>query len=480
MAHRRSILGTLAALALLAVVARPGDPAQSAPRITVSPSTVKSGQDVTVSWQGFTDLSRGTLTLGDKRVWHSYLQHHQVTFSIPAGIAPGQHTLILSDSEGHRASATLTVTAADPPTRASITVKPAVTAPGRDVALTWHGFTNLGRGRLTLGGQPVWSSYLQHNPLTLSVPPGLAPGEYTLTLSDTEGHEASTTLTVEGASRRSPTVTAAPNPAKPGQSVTLSMTGFAAGETLTTTLGGRDLTSPSDVTDRAGALKKSITLPAATKNGSYRVVATDSDRHSAATDLIVSGTRTDANVGIQPTTGYAGLVIDIEGDGWQKANRTLVLRAPSGEATPLRIRDACDQSCAPGHIRWQAQIPAGAPPGTYRLTVSDAVATVDRPFRVVPSDVLSGTGPRIGVTPTTGSPGTWLTIRGDDLRANTIVTVLFGDDVVAKQGEVYGALKTDANGVLKCVISIPVKPPGDYTVTVLSDKGRPHASFRLR
>jgi len=184
--------------------------------ITPDPAVVVSGQDMAVAWNGFTDLSRGTLTLDGSRIWNGYLQRNPFTFSLPTGLTVGQHTLNLTDTEGHQASAKLTVGASVSPTRPSpqspppvmgsgsgttttrisITPDPAVVVSGQNVSLAWTGFTDLSRGTLTLDGQRIWNSYLQRNPFTFSLPAGLAPGQHVLTLVNTEGHQASAALTV--------------------------------------------------------------------------------------------------------------------------------------------------------------------------------------------------------------------------------------------------------------------------------------------
>ena len=269
-----------------------------------------------------------------------------------------------------------------------------------------------------------------------------------------------------------PEITLSPDTALEGDTITVSGTGFGAEKAITLYLDDEELTtSPSDVeTDENGSFGPcTFKVPEGTAAGDHTVKAEDEDGNEATATLTIGPAIT-----LSPTSGPTGTIVEITGrgftgtdiEGGEYINITI-----DGTECPL-IEDIKVRS--DGRFSGKFVIPTVEEADTYTITAwvhghKDVNSTAD--FEVTGiSDIT--------VTPTSGAPGSTITIEGVNFtaKADIEITIDFGGL------EEYATTKTNATGGFLTAITVPSVPVQTeaYTITATDEYGlTASADFRV-
>ena len=273
--------------------------------------------------------------------------------------------------------------------------------------------------------------------------------------------DVSTGSTVGAAFTIGPKITLSSISGIPGDSVTVTGSGFAATKNMTITfrndttiIGGtyvKDVTPALMNSTATGNFSTTITVPAV-DYGPYVINATDASANTAGTTFKVG-----AAITLTPTSGVTGTVVTIAGRGFTKTagiNVTITV----GGITAKQV--AAINTLADGTFTGQFIVPTLAI-GTY----TNGVVATDGTYTATATFKVTGTT-GIVLTPTSGQPGWEVTIEGTNFTAiaNIAVTVKFAALTVA-------TLYTNATGGFKGTFNVPSLPTGPYTVNATDANG---------
>ncbi len=268
--------------------------------ISLQPGTIKPGQMVTVTGDGFSAhvsvTLKATIPLyggGAKTVQTTATTNASGQFTarihFPANAAAGS-LRVIAQGPNSQTTAQLQVGRVT----ATIAVSPPAAIPGASVRVTGQGYP--ADDTVSVRAQVATSSGTQTLSQTaktdaqgrftasLRVPANATAGTFTVAArSETSGRVPTTRLKIVTV----PTsLIAAPTTAAPGTAVTLNGFGFAAGESVTVTLNGQALGTAT--ANSSGNFTTRVTVPAATASGSFTLAATGSAAHSAKATLVVN------------------------------------------------------------------------------------------------------------------------------------------------------------------------------------------------
>lgn len=397
-------------------------------------------------------------------------------FRVPATVAGGK-TVLVTDVGGApagQASSTFTVSA--------IGLSPASQLTGLVVAISAGGLTAAGTIPLATGinvggsvGVPVdvTNTALGAAPTiaadgtiaTYFRVPVLAPGDYTVVLTDSSGLQATATLTISGR-----TLTLAPTSGPRGALVTLTASSLTAGGEVdpnningqvagagsaAATIAGRALftATQSTIIDTGGTMQAiTVTVPATSVLGAF-----SGDNTIAITDnigLVASGTFTvvTPTISISPSTGNMGTTVTVTGAGWNPDARGVVTLG-GGLTAVTAIPDAA------GGFSASIAIPSnvGTAGATVSFTASDALGNT------ATAQSFTVTAASITLDPASGAPGTEVTVSGTGFQPSSPLTVLTiaGANMLAGQNITV----TDSLGTFATTFTVPGLAAGAATVT---------------
>jgi len=327
-----------------------------------------------------------------------------------------------------------------------------------------------------------WDTATEENKLAETDARSLYNGAYTATITVPEtvagtygiivyDEDLGTLVTYEFT--LNPKIKLSPSTALVGDTITVTGTGFGSEKAVTLTLDGTELTtSPSSVkTDENGSFSScTFVVPSGTTAGDHTVKATDEAGNEASATLTIGPAIT-----LSPTSGPTGTIVEITGRGFTKEDVDVggkyINISIDDTPCPL-IEDITVRS--DGRFSGKFVIPNVDEADTYTITakiykLEEVSATAD--FEV--------TGiPKITVTPTSGSPGSTVTIEGVNFtaKAGIEVTIDFGDL------SEYATTETNATGGFLTSITVPSVPVSAeaYTITATDDYGvTASADFRV-
>jgi hypothetical protein len=192
---------------------------------------------------------------------------------------------------------------------------------------------------------------------TVIIPEGAA-GKHTITVTDDSDMQAEATFTVE------PDMTVTPDKAVPGESITVSGTGFGDSIDVIIDFDGSEVKAGK--TDKDGSFQFSFNVPFKSA-GSYEIVAEDDDRNDAKVDFTVTST---AN--ISKTAGNVGDTFIVSGAGF----------TPNSAITIVFITERITTSAdANGEFSSTVTVPSGQS-GAQSVTVSGGSTTLSMTFTV--------------------------------------------------------------------------------------------------
>ena len=98
--------------------------------------------------------------------------------------------------------------------------------------------------------------------LTVSVPDGVSPGVRSVVVTDAAGRTGTASITVP-----KPTISIDPTESRRGELVTVTGTGFPAGDVISITYNGRALADGNPASNEEGGFVKAVTVPSASGIG---------------------------------------------------------------------------------------------------------------------------------------------------------------------------------------------------------------------
>ncbi|MGI5190421.1 choice-of-anchor G family protein [Promicromonospora sp. CA-289599] len=368
---------------------------ESAPELTVTPSSVPAGETVTVVGTGFPAGVDVTIQLTDAEgnpvgdpvtVTPDEACSFTTEYTVPEGTEPGDYEVVAEPEDGSEgAEAPLTVEPAD--IAPSLTVDPAEVAPGGTTTVTGEGYTPDSTVTVQLTdadgnpvGDPITVDTDENGGFTtpLTVPEDVDLGDYTVVgTDDTTGTPAEAPLTVISGAEQcesAPELTVAPSSAPAGETVTVVGTGFPAGVDVTiqlTDAEGNPVGDPVTVTpDENCGFTTDYTIPEGTEPGDYEVVAEPEDgSEGAEAPLTVEPGSdpgeecTDPTLVADPTSVEPGGEVTVTGTGFPAGVEVSVtLTDASGDPVGDPVTVTPDESCG---FTVTIQIPDDADPGVH-------------------------------------------------------------------------------------------------------------------
>jgi hypothetical protein len=477
-------------------------------------SAVRPGAAVTVTGLGFAANSALTLSInGTQTSWYDTSVAPATV--IPAGTAtPSGATGSLPASRGFVVSSTetstaLTVTVTDAAgntatTTLSILATPAIavgstnvvagTVGTMSVSINGTGFTP---SALRVGGTPIsaalysGSSFVSAVTLVrqdtgavvttttvsgtgavpsvpavpllgFTIPPGTAPGTYTLQFTigtagvSTPVETASTTITVLGA----PTINA-PLTAASGAKIDITVTGLTAitdAAFSATPLVIAGVVQTVGTANQFGSLTISNTganaytkdtwfvVPTGLFSGTYLLTLQDTN-----TGLTVQTAITVApSLTLTPNVGSKGTVVAVTGTGF--AATSAITAKVNGQAVTLSTTTTTAAGALQPATTFTIPVTSLA---TNTLTITDAVGNVG-------TATFNLTTPTITLTPAAASAGSTVQIIGTGFTAASLIVIQVGGQVVTT---VPAALAANIGGDFITYVTVPAGLSGDVTVT---------------
>jgi hypothetical protein len=465
------------------------------PAISLSPTSGSPGTTVTVSGSGFAAGASGIVwfDIDDDNVVDagepsvavtaSATGTFTATLTVPT-VAAGTYNIKADVPSGGPVEASATFIVPTP----SITISPTSGPPGTSITVTGSGF-NVGAsgfvwfdidgdGVLDLGepSVSVTASATGTFTATLTVPtvPFQAAG-YNIRADVPSGGpvEASATFLV------TPAISLSPTSGPPGTTVTVSGSGFAASVSGVVWFdsnnnGALDSGEPSAsvTTGPLGTFTATLTVPTVAA-GTYNIradVPSGGPVEASATFTVLI-----PSITVSPTSGPPGTSVSISGTDFIPGASGFVWFDIDGDG----VLDPGEPSVS---------VTASAT-GTFTATLT--VPTV--PFQAagynIRADVPSGgpveasatflVTPAISLSPTSGSPGTIVTVSGSGFAAGASGVVWFDidDDNVVDAGEPSVAVTASATGTFTATLTVPTVAAGTYNIKADVPLGLPVEAF---
>jgi len=192
---------------------------------------------------------------------------------------------------------------------------------------------------------------------TIIIPEGTA-GEHTIAVTDGSGAEAEAEFTVE------PSIAVDPERGAPGDSATVTGTGFGDSVDITVSFDGDEVITSETGGD--GSFEFSFTVPMRS-SGSYDIDAEDDDGNEAQADFTVV-----AGIQLSHTTGNVGDTFTVSGSGF----------TPNSSVT-IALAGAQTVTSTDGSGKFSANVTVpGGHSGSQVITASDGVNTMTSTFTV--------------------------------------------------------------------------------------------------
>ncbi|MBI4284614.1 MAG: IPT/TIG domain-containing protein [Chloroflexi bacterium] len=423
----------------------PGVPFSVHGAISTNRNTGPTGTSVTVTGSGFGLSETGITVTYDgtaltPNLTASSLGGWSTTITIPAS-ASGSHTI---DARGNT---TLATTVADQ----TFTVTPSIStsrtsgSPGSTATITGTGFAANETGitvtydgtalasNLTANAQGGWST-------TITIPPSTA-GAHAI---DASGNITSAATITGLTFTTGASISASRTTGPPGTSVTITGSGFGAGETgIVVTYDGTALT-PNLTASAQGGWSTTITIPPSTA-GSHTIDAAGAiTTATAIADITFTTTPT---IAISRTSGTVGSPLTVSGSGFG-ANETGIVVTLDGSSLGSGV-----SASAQGGWSTNVVLPAAAS-GPH---IIDARGTTTLGASV--SDLTFNVLPLVTINRVSGSPGTSVTVTGSGFGASESgITVTFDGTTVAS------GITANAQGGWTANLSIPASISGPHTI----------------
>lgn len=328
---------------------------------------------------------------------------------------------------------------ATPVSAQTITLSPDSGPVGTEVEVSGSGFAANSDVTITFDATQVATTTTDDDgnfTVTFTVPSATA-GAHTVTATDAAGNSASATFTVES------DVTISPTSGPVGTVVSVTGSGFAANTVITITFDGAEVTTapPTVTTDANGAFTASFKVPSA-KRGAHTVKATDGINVDTATFTV------EGKVTVSPIKGPVGTSVTVTGTGHT-----------AGVSVDIywdNTKVASVSTDGKGSFTATFTVPTVSK-GDYTIKAIDGAGyETEHPATFTVTE-------KISLSPTSGKPGTTVTIKGSQFTGGATVQLKIA-------GADWGASFTaDADGTFKVTRTVPSISPGTKLVEAVVD-----------
>jgi hypothetical protein len=294
--------------------------------------------------------------------------------------------------------------------------------------------------------------------LTITIPTGIAVGTSVITATDSSGRIGSALFNVSESSL----VTLSPTTGYSGASIAISGSAFNPGSIVTVKMGSTNLsTKPSTIrASESGAFTATITLPNTADIGPHTITFTDSAGKVSSAVINING---PSPLSLSREIGIAGSIVTVSAAGF---NPDSVVTIKFGSNTlPLTKTDS------KGNFQTTVSIP-NVSVGTYNISATDEFGRSSSAMFMVRIPA------NLSINPSTGPPGTEVTVTGTKFVNNANVTIMFSDSEV---GTFPPNVISSALGKFLTKFRIPDVEDGDYTIYAEDSSGvTSTALFRVK
>ncbi|MCX5995544.1 MAG: hypothetical protein NTV59_06055 [Chloroflexi bacterium] len=451
--HGNSIKAFLALVLAIALLSSVGLGSASAAGVSPSPGSGTPYTLVTLSGSGFIafdTIGVGNITFAGSPWNTEVIQidscgNWNVSLRVPANGVIGPNPVVVKSTGGTVVSVAFTVTA--PP----ITPSPSSGPPYTLVTITGSSFVPLdsipvggikfdgapwNKVAITIDGYGSWATSLRV-PQTAACCGGKA-----VLVTTAAGTVSAATFTIT-----SPVITITPSSGPIGTKVIVCVTNMTPDGTVLVggiTFGGAPWNTNNIDIDGTGRMcSLYLTVPTALA-GAHPVVVNDG--HLIAT---TNFTITQPTISVTPASAYKGETITVTGSGWPQHMPGSVNITFAGSAIKIATPDAN------GYFSVQFIVPLTAE-AVNLIGASDILGNT----AVTKTLTLKSAG--LTLNPTSGLPGTTVTVRGVGFQPYSGVDELKFGNVNILPG---GVLTSEA-GNFTATFTVPGLPPGSYIVTV--------------
>lgn len=296
----------------------------------------------------------------------------------------------------------------------------------------------------------------------LALPGSASQGAYTVNAyQDSTNLRAATNLVIAV----QPSLSIQPASIRPGQTVTVTGSGYAAHVNVNLALrlplygGGAKIITKTVTSDAAGHFSTQLTLPANAAAGKVQISA-QGPRIQRTVQLTIL--RVNNAVTVSPASVTPGSNVTIRGSGYLSGGRiqiTLVVNLTNGSHSTLTATATADKA---GSFAITLRIPVNVAGGAYTLTAKNQSTS-----RAASAKLTVATlAPSIVAVPATVVPGTQITVNGAGFAGGQAVSVTLN-------GAKVGTATSDAAGKFSLKITVPQGlATGSYPLIAVSPSGR--------
>ncbi len=287
-----------------------------------------------------------------------------------------------------------------------LTVSVDTAVPGQSIDITGSGF---GSGEkvdgsdgssVTIGSKPVATANIESETvdangnvsLTVAVPDDVSPGSRSVVVIDASGRRGTASITVP-----KPAITIDPAESRRGEAVTVTGTGFPAGDVISITYNSRALADGNPGTNDVGGFVHTILVPTIASLGegkTYKINASALINEDAPAATAVDHKILDATVSVSPETATSGQSVDVTGMNFRGLASVTEITIAGQRVTPAGNNNADRDGTftVTGVVvpllnpnRYVVKVTAGGEEAIGYITVSDAVEEVSTD----PADVFA-------------------------------------------------------------------------------------------
>jgi hypothetical protein len=384
--------------------------------ITLSPASGATGATVTVTGSNFGASSTvritfdgSTVTTNPATVTTTSTGTFSATFAVPASSAIGPHSVAATSPNGNTDSTVFSVVTG---ATSTLTVR-SQNADGGTITGYYTILRNSAGSTIATGFTPA--TFTLTNGLQYSVAvssfQSVVFHHWLDTGSTTSSRSVSVTANTEitavyGTTGSTIFLNPASGPA--GTSVTVTGTNFPAGSAIAINYDGvRMTTAPATVTaSSSGGFTATFAVPSGSAAGSHTVSATG----GTATDTAPFTVKPPASVTASPTAGPISTSVTVTGANFAASTFVNVAFDGTNQVTsPTTVTTS-----STGAFTASFTAPSAAS-GAHTVSARAGATTASTPF--------TATVPTITITPTSGLPGSTVTISGSNFRPNAAVVI---------------------------------------------------------
>jgi hypothetical protein len=281
---------------------------------------------------------------------------------------------------------------------------------------------------------------------------------------------------------RLPSIALNPLSASIGVNVIITGQGFTPNSVISTlgiTIGGIFGNASSISIDTNGGFTYSFILPAV-PNGTCNVKATDTVGKTASATITVTTPQTTPTptLTLTPSSGNAGSTFTVRGYNFTPYG-TVKSADISWNGTPLTDGNIYNVDTT-GYVAFKLTLSALQSPATYTLKVTDSSGkSASTTFTVLPSTTATpittaqtAIAPTLTSTPSSGSPGTSITLNGYNFTPNATVPItnITWSGTPFSGNQIYNVDST--GNFLFTFTLIASTAPGSYIIVVTDSSGK--------